>query len=123
MVSRDGQLFPPLTISPYGSYDATKGLFEWNLPKAHEGVSYIWESTDKAYLGNFSGTVVQPVKEVFLSETKLSWSKERIEKSMEKQSILMTFKTALPFIGKMSMLGIDYNLLSKRGSRNPEISR
>ena len=56
VVSRDGQLFPPLTISPYGSYDATKGLFEWNLPKAHEGVSYIWESTDKAYLGNFSGT-------------------------------------------------------------------
>lgn len=42
VVSRDGQLFPPLTISPYGSYDATKGLFEWNLPKAHEGVSYIW---------------------------------------------------------------------------------
>ena len=53
VVSRDGQLFPPLTISPYGSYDATKGLFEWNLPKAHEGVSYIWESTDKAYLGTF----------------------------------------------------------------------
>ena len=97
MVSRDGQLFPPLTISPYGSYDATKGLFEWNLPKAHEGVSYIWESTDKAYLGNFSGTVVQPVKEVFLSETKLSWSKERIEKSMEKQSILMTFKNSPAF--------------------------
>ncbi|EGO8510720.1 enterococcal leucine-rich protein ElrA [Enterococcus faecalis] len=98
VVSRDGQLFPPLTISPYGSYDATKGLFEWNLPKAHEGVSYIWESTDKAYLGNFSGTVVQPVKEVFLSETKLSWSKERIEKSMEKTIDIDDFqKTALPF--------------------------
>ncbi|MGH2152841.1 enterococcal leucine-rich protein ElrA, partial [Enterococcus faecalis] len=36
VVSRDGQLFPPLSISPYGSYDASKGLFEWNLPKAHE---------------------------------------------------------------------------------------
>lgn len=124
MVSRDGQLFPPLTISPYGSYDATKGLFEWNLPKAHEGVSYIWESTDKAYLGNFSGTVVQPVKEVFLSETKLSWSKERIEKSMEKTIDIDDFqKQPCLFIGKMSMLGIDYNLLSKRGPRNPEISR
>ena len=78
MVSRDGQLFPPLTISPYGSYDATKGLFEWNLPKAHEGVSYIWESTDKAYLELFWNS--RPTcQEVFLSETKLSWSKERIE--------------------------------------------
>ena len=95
--------------------DCLNGIY----PKAHEGVSYIWESTDKAYLGNFSGTVVQPVKEVFLSETKLSWSKERIEKSMEKQSILMTFKKQpCLLLARCRCWGIDYNLLSKEAKKS-----
>lgn len=84
IISRDGTFFTPDVISDSGTYNLTSQLLQWQLPTGKKEVSYTWKSTDKAYLGNFSGTVIQPLQEVFLSKTKLSWQSETMVSSLEK---------------------------------------